>query len=99
MSSKALRLHPQARLEVEQAFDWYFERSTNAAGRFLDAVDSAFRQIVQNPERYPAYTQKTRRFVLDEFPYAAIYQVQDEVVLVLAMAHAKRRPRYWHKRI
>ncbi|HET7499821.1 MAG TPA: hypothetical protein VFK02_02430 [Kofleriaceae bacterium] len=36
-----------------------------------------------------------QRFVMDRFPYAIGYQVMTGAVVVLVVAHAKRRPGYW----
>jgi hypothetical protein len=37
--------------------------------------------------------------VLSGFPYSVIFQLEDDIILVVAVAHAKRRPGYWRKRI
>jgi hypothetical protein len=37
--------------------------------------------------------------VLAKFPYSVIYKEKDEVILIVAVAHAKRRPGYWRGRI
>ena len=41
----------------------------------------------------------TQRYVLSEFPYSIIYAQLDEIVFVLAVAHASRRPGYWLNRL
>jgi hypothetical protein len=33
------------------------------------------------------------------FPYRIVYFVKDEVLTIVAVAHAKRRPGYWRERI
>ena len=43
-------------------------------------------------------TQEVRRFVLERFPYTVIFEVLADRVLVLAVAHARRRPNYWKRR-
>ena len=40
-----------------------------------------------------------RRFVLPRFTYSILYAVRDDDVLVVAVAHAKRRPGHWRSRI
>jgi hypothetical protein len=40
------------------------------------------------------------RFVkLRNFPYVVFYAVLDGEVLVVALAHTKRRPGYWRRRL
>ena len=33
------------------------------------------------------------------FPYSVIFQEKSDIILVVAVAHAKRRPGYWQTRI
>jgi hypothetical protein len=56
-------------------------------------------QIAAHPQLYSIYTKNTRRRVLEKFPYSVIFQEKEEVILVAAVAHAKRRPGYWRGRI
>ena len=46
-------------------------------------------------EREPA----VRSRAVDKFPYRVVYFVADELVIVLAVAHEKRRPGYWRDRV
>jgi hypothetical protein len=41
----------------------------------------------------------TRRLVLRRFPFAIVYRLAGEFVLVLAIAHMRRRPGYWRGRL
>jgi plasmid stabilization system protein ParE len=96
---KPLRIQSHAQEEINRAFNWYFERSPAAADAFLTEIDACLSQIADNPQLYPAFTKNTRRRVLSRFPYSVIFQQKEEIVLVVAVAHAKRRPGYWHGRI
>lgn len=99
MKRRQLRIQAPAQEEINQAFNWYFERSPVAAGAFLAEIDACMSHIVEHPQLYPAYTTNTRRRVLSRFPYSVIFQEQEEFILVVAVAHAKRRPGYWQGRI
>jgi plasmid stabilization system protein ParE len=94
-----LRILAQARREIDEAFNWYFERSADAAEAFLNEIGDSLAQIAVHPQLYPAYTRNTRRRILSGFPYSVIFQEKDDIVLVVAVAHAKRRPDYWRRRI
>ncbi len=41
---------------------------------------------------------KVRRFLMERFPFALPYLVLEELVVVLAVAHVRRRPGYWLQR-
>ncbi len=95
MSVAKVNLHPEARLEVREALDWYLERSVQAADGFLDQFDLGIQFIVQNPESWPEYEAGTRRCVLRKYPYSIVYREVGEFIEVVAVTHHKRRPRYW----
>jgi|HubBroStandDraft_1064217.scaffolds.fasta_scaffold116918_3 plasmid stabilization system protein ParE len=98
MTSQRLRIRSEARREIDEAFDWYFARSPEIARAFLDEIENSLRQVAAHAQRFPLYTANTRRRVLDRFPYSVIYSEKKHVLLVVAVAHAKRRPGYWAKR-
>jgi plasmid stabilization system protein ParE len=99
MKQKRIRIHSQAQQEIDQAFEWYFKRSPKAADQFLTEIGASFTQIALHPQLYPLYTEHTQRRVLTKFPYSVIFQEKDEIILILVIAHAKRRPGYWRHRI
>jgi len=43
--------------------------------------------------------QGLRRCLLSRFPYGIIYGVDSETIIVVAVAHLHREPRYWIDRI
>lgn len=96
---KRIRIHSQAQQEINEAFEWYFKRSPKAAEAFLSEIGASLAQIAAHLQLYPVYTKNTRKRVLEKFPYSVIFQEKDEVIFVVAVAHAKRRPGYWRVRI
>jgi plasmid stabilization system protein ParE len=99
MTLKPIRLRPEAEREIEEAFDYYLGESPRIAGRFLDEIASSLKKIQRDPQLYPAYTRNTRRRVLGSFPFSVIYQETKEIILIVAIAHAKRREGSWTKRL
>ena len=93
------KFHPEAALEFEEAFCWYAERSEGAAIAFDKAVSMAFRSIEQGPERYPLLNAHHRIILLAKnYPDHIIYRVSGNVVTVIAVAHHRRKPKYWQDR-
>ncbi len=45
--------------------------------------------------RCPHPETEIRRAVFARFPYAIVYGVENDPVIVIAVAHAHREPRYW----
>ena len=87
--------HPRAREEVEDAQAWYEERSLLAAA---GEISVALRRIGEAPRRYPVAEHGTRRILLERFPFSVHYRVNEEEIVIVAVAHQKRRPGYWASR-
>lgn len=99
MTSKNLRIRSEAQEEINSAFEYYFRRNPIVAEAFLNELGSALKQIAAHPQIHSLYTKNTRRCLLERFPYAVVFQEKADVILVVAIAHAKRRPGYWAKRL
>ena len=92
--------HEEAGAEYDAAFEWYMERSPDAALKFDAEVEQALTQIVQSPRRWAAGSHSTRKFLLRLFPFILIYRERaDSSIQIVAVAHTSRRPGYWTKRL
>ena len=99
MSPKRLRIQSQAQEEINTAFEWYFKRSPEAANAFLTEIGASLAQIAAHPQLYSQFTKNTRRRVLSRFPYSVIFLEKEDIILVVAVAHARRRAGYWAGRV
>ena len=89
---------PGARRDFDESFDWYLERSAEAAIRFANAVDAALTIVAADPQRFAAVDELHRECPVKRFPFRIVYRVVESRVLVVAIAHAKRRPGFWRDR-
>ena len=94
-----VRLHPEARAELRDARRWYYERSPLSATAFAHAIDNAVSRIREAPNSFPLAEQGTRKFVLPRFPFNIFYRPDETEIVIVAVAHQKRRPGYWSNRI
>ena len=85
--------------EAEGAARWYADRSTTAALAFSDEIEAAESAIVQRPDAWPPFDHGTRRFLLRRFPFSIVYRVEEYRIVIVAVAHAHRRPGYWESRL
>jgi len=99
MSPRQIDVHPDAVAEARAAAQWYRERSALTADAFLAELDRAVERIADNPERYPHYVRGTRRYLLLRFPFYLVYREVTGKLEIVAVAHGRRKPRYWKKRI
>jgi hypothetical protein len=93
--------HPAARAELAAGADWYDERVSGLGDELISAVELATALIVEAPGRLPVVSVDTRarRVVVKDFPFTVVYTIAGDTVFILAIAHQKRRPFYWKRRL
>jgi toxin ParE1/3/4 len=94
-----LEFFEQATDEVEESRAWYRRRSESAEAGFLRELDHAIEQILEAPQRWPDYMAGTIRYVFPTYPYSLVYFVNDGVLHVVAVAHERRKPGCWRRRL
>jgi hypothetical protein len=47
----------------------------------------------------PQISKKIRRCLVNRFPYGIYYGIKDGTIVVIAVAHLKRKPAYWKTRM
>ena len=93
-----LRVRALARREIDEAFEWYAERSQSAALGFLGALDDALLKITRAPDQHLVVRGLLRRVLLDAYPYAVYYKAYPHVISVVGVIHGHRHPRIWYRR-
>ena len=93
-----VEFHPDALEEAEAARNWYAERSLVASRSFVSELVHAVHQVVESPEMWPSCGVGTRRYVFPRFPFSLVYRVLERKIQIVAVAHSKRKPRYWESR-
>ena len=88
-----------AQQEMDDAVAWYNEQAVGLGQEFLDELDRAVRRAVTFPMSCPEIEPEIRRCLLARFPYGLIYGVDGETIIVVAVAHLHREPRYWIDRV
>jgi len=88
-----------AQQEVDEAVVWFDERVEGKGLEFLDELDRVVRLIKAYPLASAEIEPEIRRRLFARFPYSLIYGIDDEAVIVIAVAHFHREPRYWIDRL
>ena len=88
-----------AQQEVDEAVRWFEERAEGKDLDFLDELDRAVRLIRTYPLAAPEIEPQIRRCLFARFPYALVYGIDAETIVVIAVAHSHRKPRYWVDRL
>lgn len=98
MSVEKFRFHPAAALEFSEAADWHAERREGLGAEFVASARAKLASILDVPKRWPL-VRGVRRVLVGKFPYAIVYRVrQPGEIQIVAIAHLKRKPRYWSHR-
>jgi plasmid stabilization system protein ParE len=93
------KLLPIAEQELAEAIDFYDKESRELGDRFIVDFDTVIERLCHYPESAPRVSKWLRIARLSGFPYNIIYRINPDHILVTAVAHQSRRPRYWRGRI
>jgi len=97
---RPIRSSEPASDELTEAVRWYEVRRTGLGSEFFDAVAATLTLIESSPElgtTIPA-DGHTRRVLVARFPYQVVYRLGPTEIVIVAIAHLKRRPGYWKNR-
>lgn len=95
-----LRLHRLAVAEIDHEVDYYESRVTGLGTALEDELGAWFARILRFPRAAPQWKHRPDRrvAVLDRFPFTLPYQITEDSIVILALAHTSRRPDYWARR-
>lgn len=95
---KSLIIELRASLEVEGIVDYYEAIQKGLGVAFQTHLKQAFRSIRRSPEAFGHDSvTETRTYRLKRFPHIVHYLIEEHDIVVLAVAHPKRKPGYWLK--
>jgi toxin ParE1/3/4 len=94
----ALEFHPEALDEFEFAVRHYEQQQAGLGSRFAAAVESAITSVLDAPLTWPILERDVRRRLTRVFPYAILYSLESDTILVLAVMHCHQKPGYWLSR-
>jgi hypothetical protein len=87
-----------ARDEFFNSIDYYELQQPGLGFTFSEQVNAAIERILEFPQGWTPLDNTFNRCLVKEFPYALIYTVTDQVVIVVAVMNLHRRPDYWRNR-
>lgn len=90
--------HPEALDEYTQAVQYYMQLQTETAQAFINVVEDVIFRIRESPMHWPILDGDVRRGLTQKFPYAILYSLEQDYILILAVMHCRRKPGYWKQR-
>ena len=94
-----LRFLPQAEAELREAISYYASINPELGSRFEQVAADAVRKSAAHPERGAPRSKSTRRWLVKGFPFGIVYRADGEGVLIVAIAHERKKPEYWAGRM
>lgn len=93
-----VEFHPEALSEFQEAAQYYATQQPGLGLRFVEQVEGVINSLADHPETYAVFEQDVRRCLTKRFPYAVLYTIEPDHILVVAIMHCHRAPRYWRHR-
>jgi plasmid stabilization system protein ParE len=94
-----LEFHPEAELELIEAAAHYERQVPGLGERFATEVQRATELLLERPDIGAPADPSLRRLILNRFPFTLYYSAAPDVLLIVAVAHQRRRPGYWRSRV
>ena len=85
--------------EMSEAAVFYESNSSGLGTDYLNEVQHVIDLVRAYPELGQAIDQGLRRVVLNRFPFSLIYSVETDAIVIVGVAHQRRRSGYWKSRI
>ena len=90
---------PDAGEEFLEAARFYDSEAPGVGMAFIVEIHKAISILVIQPLSAPEARNNIRKKTIKHFPYSLFYSVESDVIVIVAVAHHKRRPSYWHKKV
>jgi plasmid stabilization system protein ParE len=88
-----------AEAEADEAVAYFDDQRNGLGDRFEQDLLEAVEFVREHPLSGKPLTNRVRRFGLHTFRYNLVYVVDGDEIVIVAVAHHRRRPGYWRGRL
>jgi toxin ParE1/3/4 len=96
---KPVRLLPEARIEFNEAADWYEEQRAELSTKFVRRIREVLDRITADPQRHAPVYLDIRKVLVPHFPYVILYREEPGEVIVVSVFHTSRDPSIWKSHV
>ena len=91
----------EAENEMKISAHYYNQKASGLGYDFVEEVEKAINNIQNSPERWLFVDETIQRYNLHRFPFSIYYEYlyKENQIIIVSIAHYKRFPGYWKKRI
>jgi plasmid stabilization system protein ParE len=90
---------PDAEEEFLESSRYYESEAPGVGVAFIVEVHRAVSAIVALPRSAPKVRGSIRKKILNHFPHNIFYSIEKDLIVIVAVAHHRRRPLYWNSRM
>lgn len=94
-----VRFLAEAERDFDEAVAYYDRQAPNLGREFALEVGNGLKRIRDRPEAWQAFGPRTKRFLLNRFPYGLVFAVFPDEIIVAAVMHLRRTPGYGASRL
>jgi len=96
---RQVRFLRAAQAEADEAVAYFDEQRQGLGDRFEQELTDAVEILKEYPRSGKPLTKLVRKLRLRTFRYNLVYVASDSEIVIVAVAHHRRRPGYWQSRI
>lgn len=90
---------PAAEIELIEAAEFYESRFSGLGIDLILEVERVVAVLFEIPSLGEKLDPVHRRISLRRFPYGIVFRRDGDVIRIVAVAHRRRKPRYWGSRV
>lgn len=94
-----LRFTRFAYQELQDAIEYYDIQVEGLGSRFKESVELGLKRIKEHPEAWEKYSESTRKYTMGKFPFKIIYNLENDLITIIAIANSHRKPNYWFEEL
>lgn len=91
--------HARAEEEFDEAVAYYENCQSGLGLEFAEEIYASVQRIAAYPDAWAEMSKRTRRCIVNRFPYGIIFQVKANALRIIAVANLHQRPGYWKDRL
>ena len=90
---------PEAKAELDDAVEYYELQAKGLGATFKSFAKSTIKRVSTFPIAWTIIKPNIRRCIMHKFPYNVLYSIEEDCILIIAIAHHHRYPNYWIDRV
>ncbi|MGA1843642.1 MAG: type II toxin-antitoxin system RelE/ParE family toxin [bacterium] len=96
---KNIKLHTGAQEDLKSGIEWYDAQLDGLGKIFKKVIKDTILKIQKKPSWYLNEEEPIKKAYVPRFPYKILFTEESEVVIIWAIAHLHRKPKFWKERI